>query len=186
MKNSTALDNDHKNVDALKIGEVAILKIQVNLFTTANPKYANRNIKSIHVIRILSPVLYHRKVNKLHEGFRFSAIPTTIKFDSRTGDARRVGGTLAMQHSPNTATSSGVTLEPAFREKPTTHAYFQQWHTARKYGHSLTRQRTCTQPHKQLLPLIKNVFSRNIHINQFLNICLTNMYVSVKTYNDTH
>ena len=26
----------------------------------------------------------------------------------------------------------------------------------------------------------------NIHINQFLNICLTNMYVSVKTYNDTH
>ena len=127
-----------------------------------------RNTNHIHVIRILCPVLYHRKVNKLREGFRFSAIPSSIEFDSRTGHARRVGRTPAMQHTPSTATSSRVTLEPALRGKPTTHVYFQQWHKARKTGHSLTRQRTCKQPHKQLLPLIKNLFLRklNIHINE--------------------
>ena len=34
----------------------------------------------------------------------------------------------------STATSSMVTLEHAWRDKSTTHAYFQQWHMARKHA----------------------------------------------------
>ena len=46
------------------------------------------------------------------------------------------------QHSPSTATSSRVTLEHAWRDKSTTHAHFQQWHTGQKHGHSPPKQRT--------------------------------------------
>ena len=46
------------------------------------------------------------------------------------------------QHSPINATSSRVTLEHARRDKSTTHAYFQQWHTGQKHGHSPPMQRT--------------------------------------------
>ena len=44
------------------------------------------------------------------------------------------------QHSSSTATSSKVTLEHAWRDKSTTHAYFQQWHTVWKHGHSPPRK----------------------------------------------
>ena len=53
------------------------------------------------------------------------------------------------QHSPSTTTSSRVILERHWRDKYTTYAYFQQWHTVWKHGHSPTRQRTSWQLHKQ-------------------------------------
>ena len=48
------------------------------------------------------------------------------------------------QHSPSIATSSGVTLEYAWRDKSITRAYFQQWHKYVYYihGHSPSMQRT--------------------------------------------
>ena len=46
------------------------------------------------------------------------------------------------QHSPSTATSSRVTLEHAWRDKSTSHAYFQQCHMVRIHGHSPPEQRT--------------------------------------------
>ena len=45
-------------------------------------------------------------------------------------------------HSPNTATFARVILGHAWRDKPTTHAFFQQWYTARKHEHSTPKQRT--------------------------------------------
>ena len=45
-------------------------------------------------------------------------------------------------YSTSTATSSRVTLKHVLREKPTIHEYFQQWHMARKHGHSPVKQRT--------------------------------------------
>ena len=50
---------------------------------------------------------------------------------------------------PSTAISSRVTLELAWRDKSTTHAYFQQCYTARKNEHSPPKQTTRQQSHKQ-------------------------------------
>ena len=46
------------------------------------------------------------------------------------------------QPSPSTATPSRVTLEHDIIDKPTTHVYFLQWHTAWKLVHSPAKQRT--------------------------------------------
>jgi len=61
-----------------------------------------------------------------------------VKKTRKTKQERR----LKEDPRPDGQHSTRVTLEPAWRDKSTTHAYFQQWHSARKHRHSPFKQRT--------------------------------------------